>query len=852
MSLITRYSDRIYGDIAFIGNTLGLSRRPITLLNPIRSPGTLGIVGSYITTDTTKTCGGFTNGTTCDYSLNKSTAELQLPANTEVIYAELIWSGNSSTDGGNIGNLMDNKIIFKGQNLAEIEIEPLEITKNNEVLVANSDVKVYTRSAIVTDYVKQSGNGTYYAGKIPAYLDLNDQTSHESGCVGWTLAVIYRYLSAGFDFKSITLYVGGLAVRQNQLPAQTVLQDFVTPDFDNIAADVLISAAEGDYNLTGENVYFGTEGNALINTPLSGPNNPVDNFFASQINGNDGNLVTTGTFGNVNHTRIGQTSQYIGVSGARQGWDITRVNASDHVDKNKTSATLRISTMGDSILVNGVAVVLDTSEPKIELMKQIHSTYVTVGSIVDYTVYVDNIGTETAENVSLTDTIPIGMNFVQGSVKVNGEEKPDATIVGGVPLGNITTTQNPIKVDFQLQVSTIDGIEEYRDYAIAEYHYTLQQKPYFAYSNEQVCYPRKPEIDLVKTASKHCIDLGGNDESRTVHYQLLLSNTGDVDITEVTVKDLLPGGMNLMEGTLQVTPAIPGELNIETGITIDILEKGAKYMFDYDVKAMQVSTGPCANDFINTASATGSYQLNELDTPKPIEASAEETVHCINTEFTKTANRTNVEIGDFVTYTLTVTNNSTVDFSKVVFFDTVPTNLEITASTPAGITKAMLLAGYDAGALTKGNSKTIQYTVQVKACSGLNNTAYATVYFKGSCYETEHVNTESKSWTLTCRNPEIVVEKSVDQCYVTTGDTIREYTIIVRNTGDVTIRDIVFNDNLANGAGTYVPNSTYYATNGVDNPGNPFNHNPSLNQVVVPDLDAGDMFTIRYSVDYGL
>ncbi len=852
MSLITRFSERIYGDITFIGNTLGLSRRPITQQNPVRSPGTLGIAGTFITTDTTKTCGGFTNGTTCDYLLNKSTAVLQLPATTQIVYAELIWSGNSSTDGGNINSLLDNKVIFKGPNASEIEVQPDNNTKNNEVLVANSNVRAYTRSAIVTDYVKSAGNGVYYAGRIPAYLDLNDSTSHESGCVGWTLAVIYEYPNTAVPFKSVSLYIGGVAVQQNQPPTQITLTNFVTPDLDDITASLLLSAAEGDYNLTGENAYFGTIGNPLINTPLSGPNNPVNNFFPSQINGNDGNLVTTGTFGTTNHTRIGQTSQYTGVSGARQGWDITRVDASNHIDKNKNSALLTISTQGDSILINGAAIVIDTREPKLVLTKQIHSTYVTVGSIVDYTVYVDNVGTATAENVSLTDTIPIGMSFVSGSVKVNDVVNPNASIVGGVPLGNITTDQTPVKVEFQLRVDIIAGITEYRDYATARYHYSLQQNPYFAYSNEQVCFPRRPEIDLEKTASKHCVNVGTDPESRIVHYQLVLTNTGDIDITEVNVVDLIPDGMSIIADSLIVTPPVGGDPNIETGIIIDRLEKGAKYMFDYDLEVTDVSTRPCESDFVNTATASGEYKLNENDTPTQISDYDSQTVHCIKTNFTKVANKTNVQVGDQVTYTLTVTNNSTVDFTRVVFFDSVPAGLQIVASNPAGLTAAILAAGFDAGALAKGQSKSISYTVRVNACGNLTNTAHAVVYFNGTCAETQSVTTESKTWTLRCSNPSLEVTKAVDQCYVSAGDTVRVYTVTVKNTGDVKITDFDFDDDLANGAGTYVANTTFYALNGVNNPGNPFDHDPSQGEIVIPDLNPGDILTIKYSVDYGL
>ena len=272
-------------------------------------------------------------------------------------------------------------------------------------------------------------------------------------------------------------------------------------------------------------------------------------------------------------------------------------------------------------------------------------------------------------------------------------------------------------------------------------------------------------------------------------------------------------------------------------------------MLENEIKICEVDSKECHNDFINTATATGSYVLNIGDTPTAISDQDQETVHCIKTEFEKTANKTNVKIGDTVVYTLKVTNKSTVDFTDVVFFDNVPSSLEIIASNPAGITKAILASGYSAGPLAKGNSKMIQYTVRVKDCNNLHNTAYAEVHFRGKCDAVQKVRTESDSWQLHCKNPSILVEKSVDQCFVTENDSQRVYTVKITNNGDVLISDFTFNDDLA--GGDYVENTTFYAKNGVNDPGNPFNHDPSQGEVVVPDLQPGDFFTIKYTVDLG-
>ena len=76
MPLITQYSNRLYGNITFIGNTLGLARRENTTAQAgQRVPGTLNIAGAFVTTDTTSRCGNATTGyfpfgTTCNLPLS--------------------------------------------------------------------------------------------------------------------------------------------------------------------------------------------------------------------------------------------------------------------------------------------------------------------------------------------------------------------------------------------------------------------------------------------------------------------------------------------------------------------------------------------------------------------------------------------------------------------------------------------------------------------------------------------------------------------------------------------------------------------------------------------------------------
>ena len=54
----------------------------------------------------------FPFGTTLNYALNSSSAELNLPVGSTVLYAELVWGGLFRSTANNISGLIDNDITF--------------------------------------------------------------------------------------------------------------------------------------------------------------------------------------------------------------------------------------------------------------------------------------------------------------------------------------------------------------------------------------------------------------------------------------------------------------------------------------------------------------------------------------------------------------------------------------------------------------------------------------------------------------------------------------------------------------------------------------------------------------------
>ena len=208
---------------------------------------------------------------------------------------------------------------------------------------------------------------------------------------------------------------------------------------------------EGDARITGDKMLFGRT-RFLENTDrVQGPRNPLNNFFAGQIVGDDGSLDTTGTFGDRNHTPDSPTT------GARQGWDITNVNVSARLRNNQTSAFAQGTTTSDDYRITALALQIDVGAPRFRSSdaKSVDRATAVIGDVLTYTVLIDNsTGTINANDVVFFDTPPAGTSFVANSFTVNGLPRPGANPVTGVPLGTVAAGTT-MTIRFQARVDSI-------------------------------------------------------------------------------------------------------------------------------------------------------------------------------------------------------------------------------------------------------------------------------------------------------------------------------------------------------------------------------------------------------------
>ncbi|MFO7566122.1 MAG: MYXO-CTERM sorting domain-containing protein [Enhygromyxa sp.] len=437
-----RFSTTGKGGVVATGNTLGLSKQPAA-----NGPGVGDSIGTFISLDEQLVDDFPANegnpwpmSTTADWTLNGSTAVLTLPDESvglEIAYAELVWSGSYLYGSENVSAALDTPV-FLAANGDEIEVvpDPTTAVTLSQVSGQGFAINYYMRSAEVTAFVAEHLGTTYSVSGVPA---TQDYMIEQLNAAGWTLVVVYR--ASDSPTRNLSVFVGGQFVDEDTTEDYEVA-GFCTPPQGTVEGAVVISAVEGDANRTGDTLQIAEGSNGPFAT-LSGPNNPVDNFFASQINGPDGELDLGGSFGDLNHDAFAG----INTVGGRQSWDVTKIplsSSAGQLSAGQTTAVLRAVTTGDSFMPTLAALEIDVNSPDFEggTVVDVSPAAVAIGEQATITIEMANGGGVIATDLVFTAPLEQGLELVGFEIDgaagdIHGNPVSTADLVSGVDLGDV-------------------------------------------------------------------------------------------------------------------------------------------------------------------------------------------------------------------------------------------------------------------------------------------------------------------------------------------------------------------------------------------------------------------------------
>ncbi len=621
---IKRYSTTDNGGILFTGNTLGLSKQAGK-----NEPGTCDSAGAFITVDTTQKVGTYPSGTTLDWTKNSSFAFLDLPEDSTVLYAELIWSGSHGFQNQITKNEPDTPISITTPQNVTFKVAPDPATSQTATTPGIPNCGNYTRSANVTSIVQQGGGGKYTVGGIPATISGLDDTHNAAG---WTLAVVFH--NGQMLTYNMTLFVGcEQASYTTNLPAS--VEGFCAPPSGVLKGRLFISAIEGDVNKVGDRMLFGrTLPLKMDENALSGTNNPIDNFFCSQINTllplnqgaistkfieNGSSLLDTrGSFGNANSNPFTDSIS----PGDRQGYDITSIDISNTLQYNQTSAYALGTTQGDDYTLNALGIQIQVGAPIITasmLVNSQNSIEANVGDIVTFTCNLRNDGTSDAVDLVFKDLLEKGLEFVPGSFIYNQISHDYTDLTKGISLGNLLIDQSAtIQFKALIKDYPATGNLFYNHGEISYQSVTCLNTILELEATTNTVSISLPSLDVPNLAIYKLVNSKESTDAcvgEVVTFTVNINSVGKGTALNTIIKDPLPQGHTLIPDSLLVDNIlIDKDPDLSIGISIGDIPTGGSSIMVYQAKIEAYP--PEDNAYFYTANADYHYCPSSNDTIK--------------------------------------------------------------------------------------------------------------------------------------------------------------------------------------------------------------------------------------------
>ncbi|MHA6484835.1 DUF7507 domain-containing protein [Paenibacillus sp. strain BS8-2] len=440
---------------------------------------------------------------------------------------------------------------------------------------------------------------------------------------------------------------------------------------------------------------------------------------------------------------------------------------------------------------------IPVTSPQASVTKTVSSTVATLGDVLTYSSVVTNNGVQPITNVVFSDVIPTGLDFVAGSVTVNGSAAPIANPATGIALSNIAPGGSAT-ISFQVVVGavplTVPAVVSNR----ANVSFTSGAFSGTASSPLVDTSVYQPVIQLAKSGSLQSITVGG-----TFTYTLVLSNTGNYP-AEVTLVDNIPDSMVFVPNSVVINGFPNPGVAPATGIPLDTVYAGETYIVSFSVN---VVTLPMPQVTTNTATALSEYVLPDGRELNAQTISNEWPVTVFSPEViaVKSASVDSAVSGDSFVYTIEVTNDGTESINQVVVVDMQQAGVLFVSGTVTvngvNMPSASPAAGIPIGTIASGAGVTVTFEVMINMADPTPIINQSTVSFTSGTFA-------SSSWsnivTTPVTQPVITLAKSASTTAASVGQSIT-YSVIVTNTGNVAA-DLTLKDPIPSGT-SFIPNS---------------------------------------------
>jgi gliding motility-associated-like protein len=381
-----RYQATQKGGIRYVSNTATTCASSAACTNakaevpPAGTSSDNGFNAAYVDIDS--------DGTT----FQSSSDSLALPTCSEISWAGLYWGGENTTGGTNYATRNQVKLKVNNNSYVSLTADDLQ---DNAV-----GFTTYHCFKDITSIVQAAGtNARYTCANVAARVGSTNRFG------GWSIVVVYK--NDLQPMRNLTVFNGLSNVSGANPITDITVSGFLTPLSGPVTFELGAITYDGDRASTGDQLMF-NGGSGFVN--ISDAANSINDIFNSTYSYNG--VQKTTPFINPGFTNsLGYDADIF----------LPDNVAKNYIGNSATSATLRLTTGGETFLTQVTTMAIDVYEPDLRSAVRVvdlNGGLVQPGDILEYTVVGKNIGSDPSVNTFITDTLERNAIYVPGSLQI--------------------------------------------------------------------------------------------------------------------------------------------------------------------------------------------------------------------------------------------------------------------------------------------------------------------------------------------------------------------------------------------------------------------------------------------------
>jgi gliding motility-associated-like protein len=343
---------------------------------------------------------GTDNGFTAAYvdidgdasTFQSSSDSLDLASCSEILWAGLYWGAENQSGGSNYANRNQCKIKVNSGAYTNLTADAFQ---DNAI-----GFNTYHCFKDITALVQGAGiKSRFTVANVAARVGGTNRFG------GWSIVVVYK--NDLQPMRNLTVFNGLSNVSGANPTTDVTVSGFLTPLSGPITFEIGNITYDGDRSSTGDQLQF-NGGSGFVN--ISDADNNANDIFNSTLCYNG--VAKTAPFINPG---------YLNTLGYDADIFIPNNVAKNYIGNSATSATLRLTTGGETFLTQVVSMAIDVYEPDLRAsirVTDINGGTANPGDILEYRVKGINIGSDPSVNSFITDTIERNANYIPNSIRI--------------------------------------------------------------------------------------------------------------------------------------------------------------------------------------------------------------------------------------------------------------------------------------------------------------------------------------------------------------------------------------------------------------------------------------------------